>query len=336
MSVATIRLNITSALTVAQQAVCADTEGDRVAALTLYEEASRQLEEIIPFVPSEHAEVMVRYSGIYAKRVAELRDELALTARPPGALRIPQFTSNFIPQEPCTVLPPELPILLRRPFWLMQLLSHSVQKGAMLTPDVYVPRLVWTQDGAHLAVRGVVAKTRYCEQMVDLLAGATGQELLSVEVGVLCHRLDELTEGAEDVWKQLQKALPRADVDHSTEQVEKSRVGQAQRAWMALRSRMTDASENKRTEPSVAYNSYLPWLVSVLESLQALDPLVAQSHPAPVLQRLHKLASHLYLCLCSFVLKDMFTLLYRHMRKLRESFSRLFPKSFLETNKTVG
>eukprot|EP01061_Rhynchopus_euleeides_P022070 TRINITY_DN35973_c0_g1_i1.p1 TRINITY_DN35973_c0_g1~~TRINITY_DN35973_c0_g1_i1.p1 ORF type:complete len:344 (+),score=117.80 TRINITY_DN35973_c0_g1_i1:63-1094(+) len=338
----TIRVNLVRALSIAQQAVSADTEGDRVTALTLYEECSRQLEDVIPFVPQQHADVMARYSGIYTKRVAELKDEVTVTSsHSDDSFCIPKFTISFVPAQLTAAPPPETPVLLRRPFWLMKIISKTVQSGAMVTEELYIPRAVWVHDGAHLSVKGVVAKTKYCEQVVDLVSSyhMSSQGLDTGDVTLLCHKLDQLLDGVEAAWKHLQKDIPRADVDHPADQADKSRVGSAQRAWQALRLRMGDSSENKKTEPSVAYNSYLPWLVSLFESLQALDPIVAQfcngSPSEAVLQRLHRLSGHLYLCLCSFVLKDMFTLLYRYMRRLRESFSRLYPKDFLEASKNL-
>ena len=342
-----IRLGLVSALTVTQQAVCCDTESDKSTALVLYGEAIKQLEEIIPFIPHGHAEVLTMYSSVYTHRISELKDELAREEARNSKYLVPEFAIQFNehPVPPNTT--PDVPENgVRKPFWLMSLLSTSLQSGAFITPDLYLTKEVWVQNGSHLVVKAVTAKTRYCEVLVDLLAPF--QSIDQTDITLVQRTLDYFLTNSEKAWKVLQKEIPTAEQHHTSgsqqqQNQQKDRKGTvsaaSHRAWNALRSRMTDNS--KKTEPSVTYNSYIPWLVSLLESSQALDQLITY-YASPYLanegisQRLTKISHHFYYTTCSFVLKDAFTLLHRSMRKQRESYSRLFPAHFLqEATKTL-
>eukprot|EP01059_Diplonema_ambulator_P029893 TRINITY_DN4983_c0_g1_i1.p1 TRINITY_DN4983_c0_g1~~TRINITY_DN4983_c0_g1_i1.p1 ORF type:complete len:336 (+),score=71.38 TRINITY_DN4983_c0_g1_i1:316-1323(+) len=322
-----IKARLLKALTVAQQAVCADTEGDRVTALTLYEVCVKELDDIIPFVPEGHARVMKNYSKVYTQRVVELKTEVSYTTQKEGQGLVPNFLIHFSEQVPAAVCNrPDVPVAIRRPFWLIRVLSMSVQTGVFITDDLYLSKDIWTQDGAYLFVKGFAAKTKYCEQMVDLMNGFPQVDLTNVDLVV--RELDGFLKGAEAALKQLQKEIPH-EISKS-HKIDKQ-PNQAQRVWSAFRTRIT---ESKKTEPSAAYNSYLPWLVSLLEACQALDSWLAYYSTAPLnsepaVHRLKLISKHLYCGLCSFVSKDLFTLLSRHMRKLRESYSRLFPDNFL-------
>eukprot|EP01060_Flectonema_neradi_P004827 TRINITY_DN13162_c0_g1_i1.p1 TRINITY_DN13162_c0_g1~~TRINITY_DN13162_c0_g1_i1.p1 ORF type:complete len:380 (+),score=71.84 TRINITY_DN13162_c0_g1_i1:46-1140(+) len=336
-----IRRNLVSALTVAQQAVCCDTEGDKSTALMLYGEAAKQLEEIIPFIPDGHADVLMKYSGVYNHRVSELRDELAREEARNSEYLVPEFAVQFNehPVPPNTT--PEVPEHgVRKPFWLMAVLSTSLQSGAFITPDLYLTKEVWVQNGSHLVIKAVPAKTRYCECVVDLLAPFQSIDL--TDAALVQKSLDGFLTNCEKAWKVLQKEIPSAEQHHTSnsqqqQQQQKDKKGTvsavSHRAWNALRSRMADNS--KKTEPSVTYNSYIPWLVSLLEAAQSIDQLITY-YASPYLtnekisQRLTKISHHFYYTTCSFILKDAFTLLHRSMRKQRESYSRLFPAHFLQ------
>ena len=336
-----LKANIVQALTLAQQAVSADTEGDKATSLTLYEECSRQLEECIPFLPAPHAVVLTRHSAVYARRAAELKEEIL--GRTVKKLQLPEFPVAFADAGATAHPPPDTPALLRRPLWLMKMVSQSVQTAAQLTPQVRVTRDVWTHDGAHTAIRGVAAKTQYCEHLADLLAAhqhAFREDGFLRDPARVSACLADIQEGADAAWKRLLRELPKADTDNPGAQADRAKVGHAQRAWLALRARVGEAGDGAaRTEPSVAYNSFLPWLVSLLESLQSLDPIFAHFAAAPeaatpeLQARLARLSGHLFTGPCAFVLKDLFTLLYRYMRKSREAYSRLFPKNALQANK---
>eukprot|EP01062_Namystynia_karyoxenos_P003315 TRINITY_DN1117_c0_g4_i1.p1 TRINITY_DN1117_c0_g4~~TRINITY_DN1117_c0_g4_i1.p1 ORF type:complete len:381 (+),score=129.45 TRINITY_DN1117_c0_g4_i1:74-1144(+) len=330
---AKIRERLVHALLSAQQAVCADTEGDKETALALYTESSAVLEQILPFVPVEHGRVMGAQSSIYADRAAELRAERVEMAADAAAAVVPHFAVHFV-EQPAPPRPPSdaVPGAIRRPFWLMRQISQSMQDGAYFTEAVYVPKAVWYQHGAQQAVRAVGAKIRYCERLCDLLS-----QLLEAPIGdttALVQALDEFLEQAEALLRQLHKEMPKAEQQEReavvavTPQQPATRFGTA---WNALRSRIADGK--KASEPSATYNSYIPWLVNVFENVQRIDKWILHfalpEHGSDaVTQRLHKLSSHFYFGPCAFVLRDMFLLLQRFMKKSRESYSRLFPDSF--------
>ena len=62
--------------------------------------------------------------------------------------------------------PPDLPptFLPRVPFWLLKLLKKVIRGGGFLTDKVYIPKIVWNQDGAKFA--GLNIKTPAYEQII--------------------------------------------------------------------------------------------------------------------------------------------------------------------------
>eukprot|EP01065_Artemidia_motanka_P004046 TRINITY_DN11959_c0_g1_i1.p1 TRINITY_DN11959_c0_g1~~TRINITY_DN11959_c0_g1_i1.p1 ORF type:complete len:345 (+),score=96.00 TRINITY_DN11959_c0_g1_i1:54-1088(+) len=327
-----IRGRLVHALVSAQQAVSADTEGDTDTALPLYSEASAVLEQILPFVPEGHAKVMAHNSSIYADRAAELRKEMIELAAGAGSAGVvPAFPVQFVERPPPPLPTESVPGTIRRPFWLMRQVSLSMQTGAYLTSAIFVPKAVWYQPGAHTIVKAVGAKIRYCENLCGLIERLL--EAGTSSVPVLVRALDAFTEDAEGLLRSLHKDIPKAE-QKDREAAVPSQHGRA-KLLAALRNprEWSSALRPQAREPDATYNSYIPWLVNVFETAQRID-LWIQVFARPehgsdaVIQRLHKISTHFYFGLCAFVVRDMFLLLQRYIKRSQESYSRLFPHGF--------
>jgi hypothetical protein len=161
------------ALQILQQATAADTEGATDIAVRLYSEAVVRLEQVAAVVPSEHASVLQKHATSTKQRVDVLKQEKTIGGGVVsiGAQYFPQFPFPFSAQ-PLPVLDersyaPPPPIL--RPFWLMRLLSQSMQSGSYITPSVYLSKTVWLQDGATTVIAGIPPKVKYLSALCELL-----------------------------------------------------------------------------------------------------------------------------------------------------------------------
>lgn len=81
----------------------------------------------------------------------------------------------------------------------------------------------------------------------------------------------------------------------------------------------------------VTDHPYIPWLINMFEQSQIIEEWILKFEGKgynSIDERLDRISSFFYSIVLVFVVQDMNTLLDRYMKKSRESFSRLFPKSF--------
>lgn len=313
------------ALTILQQAGAADLAGDTAGALPLYVSAASRLEMLIPNLPGDHANVVQQHLEGIRQRAEVLRTE---KSRKTTNLSYPSFPQPFqhqsIPLDEGRHAVPHATVL--RPYWLMQTLSKSMQLGAFVTPDLYICKDVWYQEGAAAVVTYVGPKVRFLSAICDALEPL--------------QRVTSLSE-KKPVIKVLETFLRTGD---SAKSLFDSEVGKSKgNATIAQRSRVErgvweflhkgqSMLKNWKSQQDASYNSYVAWSVNVLEQAQILHRWTqyflqgegAASFPE-VLERLHNISAFLYYSVCSFLIQDMMLLTERFTDKSRESVSRFLP-----------
>ncbi|KAL0488357.1 laminin subunit gamma [Acrasis kona] len=273
-----------------------------------------------------------------------------LGSSPPqtGGFFAPIFTVPFVEeklQPQGDIQPPQQSI--HRPFWLMKTLSLTMIEGGYLTPGLYIPKSVWFQNGAKLF--GQQAKINFCCNISNSL-----QELSKIDKGnkkLLLEQLNKFITHMEREQKELNKQLPSSSANPSGTSQAKDISEKKQELYNAnastssaskyLSSKMFGFGKSiyksamglvaNRTKEDTTEHPYVPWLISIFEHAQFLDNWIVHFEKEPsgdVNERLEKISSFFYFVLCHFVLQDLNILLERYMRKSRESFSRLFPKSY--------
>jgi hypothetical protein len=269
----------------------------------------------------------------------------SITPPPQTTFQIPVFTVQFIEEKvtPTTqeqLQPPKLPA--HRPFWLMKTLAQTMLEGGHLTPGLFIPRSVWFQNGAKLF--GQQAKIAFCQNLSNYLQELSKTDINNIKS--LSDNLDKFIERAEKEQKELNKQLP-SNTDKNFTSNEKSKqdlyvAATTTSTGKYLSSKMFGFGKSiyksamglvaNRTKEDTTDHPYIPWLISIFEHSQFLDGWIThfenQGNPKAIQDRLEKISFFFYFVLCHFVLQDLNILLERYMRKSRESFSRLFPKSY--------
>jgi hypothetical protein len=301
-----------------QQATAADIEGCTASALPLYLNACVRFESLLCFLPEAHADVVRRHVESVRQRIDVLRSEKG--SKGPEA-ELPQFPVEFrpisLPEEGPFVMPAAAVL---RPFWMMRVLSRSMQEGAFVTPDLFVPKEVWHQDGAATVVAFIGAKIRFLSTTFDAMEPFQKVTHLG-DARQLVKILDSFLRKAEAAKSAFdQEVGKRAD----------EAIAQRSRWERGVRELLHRGQQLWKTQQGAGFNTCVTWAVNVLGRAQILDPWIqsflgVSGGPAEVLERLHKTSAFFFFGPCSFILQDMLLLCERYQEKSRESFSRLLP-----------
>ena len=324
--------HLSQALITLQQASAADMANEIVSAMELYGAAVNRLGEVLHYLPESCQPTVAHHMSAANGRLAELRAE----KNRKGSSNIPRFNHEFVPHSSpagmdTAFLCPSASV--NRPFWLMQLLSKSMQAGAFISPDLYISKQIWYQEGAAGHVRQIGAKVRYLSSMCELMEplGSIGNSLHDSQL-VLRH-LDAFLKGAEEIRTAFDSETGnKSSSGHASLGAQKSIIG---RGMSSLFSKGSSMLWGKRSDHDATYNSYLAWAANALEQGLLFDRWVSyftqlgattsQKNIALIFERLHRVSATLFFGCCTFLLQDALSLAERFAEKGRESASRLLP-----------
>lgn len=324
---AVARQSIVTAVSLLQQASAADAEGNAELASKIYTEVCTRLEGQLPYLPPEHQELTAKHLHSIKQRIQVIRDE---KLRPSAASDYPKFVVAFkehpTPVEDTRdVLPPST---ILRPFWLMRLISKSMQSGAYVVPGIYVSKAVWTQDGALSTVTVIPQKVKYlgslCEALEPMQAVSASDEKKFIQA------LDNFLQLANSLRVQYVADVGAAKANLSTVAV--PHRSKLELGFRELLNKGKNLLSNWKIQQNATYSEYLAWAVNALEQAQLFDRWITffstttrGNVSVDVMDRLHRISAYFYFWPCRIVLQDMFFLLERYMSKARESLSRLLP-----------
>eukprot|EP00761_Pharyngomonas_kirbyi_P013843 gb/GECH01013872.1/.p1 GENE.gb/GECH01013872.1/~~gb/GECH01013872.1/.p1 ORF type:complete len:366 (+),score=102.50 gb/GECH01013872.1/:1-1098(+) len=340
VSPTTVDTRIKEAISIAHQAVEADKAGNIEKARALYSEAAHRLQQMIGFVPEGHSQIVKKYCTVYMNRATELKETLSRTPQqttagehlaqtaPTKQFQPPEFPVPFVEEEiPEIDIEPAPEDPHRRTFWLISLLLRTMRNGGFLTPELYISKAVWTQEGAKIAA--TQAKAEFCSRMTDELRILKRKDPKNPQE--LCPSLDEFllkSEGIHDVLIRKHPSLSNTG-DQSTGGKLLSfgrSIARGAGSWtMGLVANRGNKSSKHDNEP------YVPWLIMLLEESMFLDDWLEhcrEQNNQEATQKLERISVFMYNHVCIFVLHDLNHLLDRYLRKTRESLSRLFPKHY--------
>lgn len=313
------------ALAILQQASAADLAGETAVALPLYVSAASRFELLMPTIPSDHASVLLQHLEGIRQRAEVLRSE---KNRKVANVSYPSFPQQFqhqsIPLEDGRHAVPHATVL--RPYWLMQTISKSMQHGAFITPDLYISKDVWYQDGAAAIVTFVGPKVRLLTAICEALEPLQRVTSLSDKKPVN-KVLDGFLATADRV-----KGIFDGEVGKTKANTNIAQRSKVERGVWEFLHKGQSMLKNWKSQQDASYNSYVAWSVNVLEQSQLLNrwtQYFLQGEGATgfpdVLERLHNISAFLYYSCCSFLIQDMMLLAERFTEKSRESVSRFLP-----------
>ena len=327
---------VTQALSILQQASAVDMAGDSDIALLLYTSAAARLELLSQYLPAEHKEAVQKHIEGIKHRGDTLRTERS--RKGVAAFDFPKFPVQFSPQPP----PVEDEIFtipqatVMRPFWLMRVLSRSMQEGAFVTPDLFVSKHMWYQDGAMTVVTYIAPKVKYlsglCEAMEPL------QQLNTLNDSKrLIRALDDFLRLADELKSAFDTDVGKIKSTDTIAQRSKLERG----VWELLHKGQS-VLKSWKLQQDATYNACIAWAVNVLEQAQLFDRWTTYFTGSTdvaglndVLERLHRISAYFYFGPCNFLLQDMMLLVERYTEKSRESFSRLLPADLRIESKTT-
>lgn len=258
---------------------------------------------------------------------------------------IPEFSHSEYQKIPAD--------MVRRPFWLMNLLSTSIKSGAHISPNLYISRDVWFQkkiSGKHL--QNLHVKMMFCERLYimlkelslnqNLLFSGTNKESTYAFLG---ERLDDFMKKAEKEYELLSKTIQNSKTKKLFALGKiYSRVFSTNKKGANVNNNETNlyeiAQQNSVTNgTNQGYDNvpYVPVLSKLFDHCQYLDDwfvhVVKYQKSLPsdspeafvksvknVRQLLESIAIFLYFRLCGFVLSDLHILLEYYLRQMRDSF----------------
>ena len=328
------RPQIQIALGLLQQATAADTEGATDVALKLYHETVSRFDNVINIVPPQYASVIAKHMTTTKQRLETLKKEKSLGGVTTASSNsFPAFPINFIAQplpvyDEQASAPPAATVL--RPFWMMHLLSQSMQSGAYITPSIYVSKSIWLQDGATTVVAGIGPKVKYLSVLCELLHDV--QLLSHSDPRKFAKGLDEFLQGADECYNLFAQEVGKkgANSGAGADGAPMPQRSKFNRGVRELLHRGQSVLKSWKLNQDATYSSYIAWAVNVFEQAQLFDRWIhyfSESSEAPpeILERLHRVATVFYVGPCRFLLHDMFLLVERYTERSRESISRLLP-----------
>lgn len=341
---AEVREALAAAIAILQEASAADVAGDSDTALLFFVSAAARLEQLLPSLPREHSAVVRQHLDGIKQRADDIRGD---RVRKSSGSDYPAFPVAFhhksIPLDERRHAVPHATIL--RPFWLLKTLSKSIQQGAFVTPDLYVCKDVWYQDGATTVVRDVAAKVKFLSLLCEALEPL--QQVASLgETKRVVKALDQFLKQGESLRLTLDSELGirsgRGNGTSGDALAGPQRSSKLEKGVWSLLHKGQTMLKSWKLQHDASYNSYVVWAVNVLEQSQLLDRwtqyFLQSATPSSslstaeatrgaqeVLERLHQVSAFFYYTVCRFLLQDMMALLERFLEKSRESVSRFLP-----------
>jgi len=291
--------------------------------MEMYNAALSRMESVrhcLPAPGDELAETIKRNGDEVRRKVERLRRSKAVE-RVGGLQEFPvQFTPGPSPVEDYRA-PRSVHL---RVYWLMRLLSRSIQQGAYITPDVYVPRDVWFQEGGGSALHHIGVKvkclSRLCEAMSPLRSMTT---------------LGELQKTAEALRTFLKRASQLREALSKDMGLSTSTTAEKEGVWGLL-----SRKAKQWSRPVTNYDLCLTWATNALDQSQLFERWLVYFTEAATAEGsalrdgasssslitaqdivlvLHQIGVELYHGICCFLLHDMSKLVCRFQDKCRKS-----------------
>eukprot|EP01116_Phalansterium_solitarium_P021423 TRINITY_DN6652_c0_g4_i1.p1 TRINITY_DN6652_c0_g4~~TRINITY_DN6652_c0_g4_i1.p1 ORF type:complete len:353 (-),score=71.03 TRINITY_DN6652_c0_g4_i1:320-1339(-) len=314
------------ALECARTAVAFDSESKYAQALLNYREAATILVDNSDDAPLEHQSTMLDLARQYESRIKDLEKSIPSLS---GLKKIqPSNSGHFLElkeEVPVGVVPPKPPPRdpMMRPFWLMKVLLTSMLGGSYVTPDVYVPRIIWFQSCKKLPA--VHTKLHCCDMIVDALHAHKREARPAESDAVVRDRLDTILVTFFTAQNMLAKSLSFIREHHDDDsKKEKSLIKKMGDIASKTAGKIVSRWQPKGDEDSTA--TYPNALCDVFEHTLIIERWVEQyaSHPE-IGPRLKHASDFLLNVVCAWVVRDMHFFISRYLRQIRRSFERSAP-----------
>lgn len=283
-------------------------------AMELYLAAVGYLAIVLPFLPFEYAHITQQKMDETRFKVENLRRMRWLKEQPKFFPEFPmQFVRVPIPVEDFAV--PHSSFL--RVFWLMRVFSQSIQKGAFLTPKLYVAKDVWYQEGNTRCIQHIGAKQRFFSSLSRAIFPLTAMHSLDDTTNIVSF-LEQFIELAETQLKTFEEEMG----------TQTSLKAKRKGFWASLQNSLITS------EKEVKYEQLLSTCITFFDQCQIFERLHIYFSEAihnkllkttEGLDLLEKISKLLYTGPCLCILRDVLLLADRYHHKSRKSVCSLLP-----------
>lgn len=299
-------------ITVLNQACSAELSNDAEEAMELYLAAAGQLSSSVECLPPECGDVVKRTIEEVRIVLDNLRQVRWMKEQPKFFPTFPvQFARVPIPAEQYAI--PSSPF--HRVLWLMRQIKKSMQRGAYITPSIYVLKDVWLQDGGGQCLRHIGAKQRFLSSISKAI-----QPLLS---------LNSLADAAEVVrlLKQFDAFIADRLRELHDEMGAQSNLPERKHFWSSFHKSFS------MSDKEVKYEQFVATVVTLFDQCQLFERLymyfsqlsTTETASSEIISVLNQIGKSLYRGPCVCVVRDMMTLVERFHHKGRRSVCALLP-----------
>eukprot|EP01114_Cavostelium_apophysatum_P018731 TRINITY_DN5867_c0_g1_i1.p1 TRINITY_DN5867_c0_g1~~TRINITY_DN5867_c0_g1_i1.p1 ORF type:complete len:359 (+),score=85.84 TRINITY_DN5867_c0_g1_i1:39-1079(+) len=308
-----VRKRIETALQLAHSAVGYDSKHDYGNATLSYRKCIDLLEfskNDLPVGDTKTAQDLIKQ---YRQRL-ELIENLVYA---PIVTRTASGSSSATKQfkfEPAIGAIPEAPpaSVNFKAYWLMRVLAKTIQMGGYLTPKVYVPKSVWFQDGTKFQ-----AINTKLESLSALMEPLLRLKDIPIDDSEAARELESFSALLGPIQNSLAKQLYFISEYKEDKDKKHATFGNAMKKMVGRfrgREKLDDAS------------SYILLLLDVFENSQFLEKwllyYLEQQPSSSTASRLKRVSEFFLNVVCSFVIKDLSSLIDRYMRTSKTSFYR--------------
>eukprot|EP00672_Neobodo_designis_P026868 CAMPEP_0174854380 /NCGR_PEP_ID=MMETSP1114-20130205/30990_1 /TAXON_ID=312471 /ORGANISM="Neobodo designis, Strain CCAP 1951/1" /LENGTH=341 /DNA_ID=CAMNT_0016089071 /DNA_START=31 /DNA_END=1053 /DNA_ORIENTATION=+ len=306
----------------------ADRQGRTADAVALLRSACNMADAIVPALPSAHATVVNRRSVAARSRLAAAQATLA-AAEDDEADAIDGATLQLGPIETFSAKPASRYVeppasALRRPFWLLQQLSASIQGTGWLTPTLRVDKTIWLQDGGASVLSFLADKTRFLEALCRALEPVAA---MTVSQPGFVEELDRCVVAAAKAARAFEEVASQEDG-----RVEQ--LGRLERGMRSLLSKSRGVLKTWNMQQESSQGTYVAWAFRLCNAGAGVERLLLDAHAAQdatsrretswddAIDRIHRLSSVLLRGPCRFLLEDALLLADRAVSERKSTISR--------------
>ncbi|KAJ4459587.1 hypothetical protein PAPYR_4313 [Paratrimastix pyriformis] len=218
------------------------------------------------------------------------------------------------------------PASSRRSFWLLGIMMRSMQGGAWLTPRLYLPASIWVQQGAPIAA--FPEKMTACGTMRNHVLVLRQINHLAVGPGAYYKALETFYRGLVAVQNGLSSCLsfvPELEIPEAKKKTGVFAVLEAVGHNIAKGAKRLGTGVSRVENPRSYVDGVVAFIEPTLYLADVIEHFESQKQPPlDILDLLSRINEIFLQAACSWLCRDASALLERHLRKARESFSRIF------------
>lgn len=312
-----------------RDATLAESRGDAVAAASMIAAAVKRAQMLLPNVPRAHAEVLSKHIAAMNLRFEGLVVSINKATTAASTLVLPPFPVPFDPHgmaiSPKITFPSTAPTEPQITMALWRQLSDSMQAGAYLTPDIFMPRMAWFQSGGTATIRALDAKVRFLTGIADVFEKLRSEdEREKATVDEILNALAEALERTERLKENFLSDVgggvaQRSKMDRSVRELIHQHAGGFLKGW--------------KVQQDATQSTYIAWCANSLLQLRVFERLLARHGKSPKFQVLVTSIIRLVQALTQFtqfLLHDAFLLLKRYTSSMRVACTNLVPDASWE------